>query len=288
MMLAKYMPSRYLFAMLAAAFVFVFASAAIGPGAGSFAQEAAQPFSTDPAGATSQGDLQTAGTSPDGARRSCADIPEARGGFLLGRIIPCLTKTIETGASKFSRAMIAWLMPTFYAFLTFIIVIFGVQVLQNEGQLQARAFVLLLKIGFALTLLAIIPGDETTGEGGLIGLSYSIMAETQASVMSALGPDDTSMHCPMEHFGDANTPMIWAQMDCLLSKFYGFAVGAPGPDGEAKPSMLLASSILGMLGGFFFSSTFGAALFFASHWRGMMDYSSRCSHTSVRAFPVLF
>ncbi len=265
--LARMMPSRMVFAILAAAVVFLLTNGTLGGYDGaSFALNGptapADPGKPLEGGTPSEGDLKTSG--PNGQLRRCADIEEARGGFLLGRIVPCLTNTIEHSASRMSRAMIELLRPTLYAFLTFVIIIFGVQILQNEGQLQTRAFVLLLKIGFCFAILAAIPGDKNTEEGGLIGAAYGIMAESQAAVMSTIGPDFGNIHCEIEKFGDAKTPLIWKQMDCLLSKLAGFTVGTPGgPGQEARPNMLLASSIIGLMGGFFFSGSFGVALFFA-------------------------
>lgn len=265
--IARYLPSRYVFAMAAAALVFLMTSGALGGYDGSFAQQSTtstpKPGATPEGGTPPESNLETSGPEGNSAKRSCSEIEEARGGFLLGRIVPCLLKTIQTSSSRMSREMIEMFRPTFFAFLTFVMVLFGVQVLQNEGQLQARAFVLLLKIGFCLTILAAIPGDEQTGEGGLIGAAYGIMAETQASVMSVMGPASGNMYCEIDKFGDDNTPLIWKQMDCLLGKLYGFTVGTPGSNGESRPNMLLASSVVGMLGGFFFGGSFGVALFLA-------------------------
>lgn len=263
--LARLKPSRMMLAVLAAAAVFMLTSPTMGGYEGSIAQPAASPSpgATPTGGTPAKGELETSAPEGNGARVGCKQIEEARGGFLLGKIVPCLLKTIQTSSSRMSREMIEMFRPTFFAFLTFVMVIFGVQVLQNEGQLQARAFVLLLKIGFCLAILAAIPGDEQTGEGGLLGTAYGIMAETQASVMSVLGPGTSGMHCEIERFGDENTPMVWKQMDCLLGKLYGFTIGSPGANGEARPNMLLASSMLGLMGGFFFGGSFGVAVFLA-------------------------
>lgn len=252
---------RYLLAILAAAAVFMLFSPTHGGYDGSFAQNNPSPGATPTGGTPSSGDLETAAPEGGGARRSCSDIEESRGGFLLGRIVPCLLKTIQASSSRMSREMIELFRPTFFAFLTFVMVLFGVQVLQNEGQLQARAFVLLLKIGFCMAILSMIPGDEQTGEGGLLGVAYGIMAETQESVMSVLGEGSESMYCEIEKFGDDNTPMIWKQMDCLLGKLWGFTVGSSGANGEARPNMLLASSVAGLMTGFFFGGSFGVAVF---------------------------
>lgn len=257
---------RMLAAMLAAACVFYLTSGTVGGyDGGSYAQSAPAPSTNVgaplPGGTPSTGNLETSG--PNGTRQSCSSFEAARGGFLLGRIVPCLAKTIEHAATRMSREMIEMMRPIISAFLTFVIIIFGVQVLQNEGQLQTRAFVLLLKIGFCFTIMAMIPGDEDTNEGGLIGTGFAILAETQSVVMKGMAPTSDNIRCEIESFGDDNTPLIWKQMDCLLGKLYGFTVGTPGPSGEARPNMLLASSVIGLAGGFFFGGSFGVALFLA-------------------------
>lgn len=203
------------------------------------------------AGSLVTGHLQT--TDENGKPSNCDAIPEAAGGILLGKIVPCLIRTVEVSASRFSFEFIDWMRPTFYSFLVITIIFFGVKILQGEGQLQAHGIVLLLKIGFVLALFEMIPYT-------LLPLIYNIMSESQDIVLGAL--DTHSMHCEVDKFGNADTPMIWAQMDCLLGKLYGFTVGGTDANGNAQPSMLLASSIIGMLTGFFFGGTLGVAVFF--------------------------
>lgn len=254
-MLRFLFPSRLIIgAMLATAFVFMMAMAGSPQHGSSYAQETGGGSGTEEAqGSPATSDPET--VDQNGDRVRCAELPEAKGGVLLGKIIPCLLRTIENGSIHFSTEMIDWLRPLFYAFLTFVITMFGLKLLQGEGQFQSEAIVLLIKIGFAMAILNMIP---TT----LIPISYGIMAESQEIVMGAIGPDDSNIHCPIQKFKGENTPLIWAQMDCLLGKLYGFTVGQTDGDGNKRPNMLLASSMLGLLGGFFFGGTFGAALFF--------------------------
>ncbi len=242
----RFIPSAHrLLPMLAAALVFLLVGASH--------HSAVAQQSDQPQGSPANANLETVDAS--GNRYRCDSIPEAKGGVLLGKMIPCLVKTIETGAVKFSREFIDWMKPIFYAFLTFVIVMFGLKVLQGEGQLQAQGIVLLLKIGMVLALFELIPN-------AILPDLYSIMAETQTVVMQTIGPDSINIQCDIDRYGDENTPMIWVQLDCLLGKLYGFTTGTPDADGNARPNMLLASSAIGMASGFFFGGTFGVAVFF--------------------------
>lgn len=248
MTLRMYLPKlSTVIAILLSAAVFMLAGAFVNNHNTSYADT---PPPSSPAGTN----LQT----PDGV--GCNSLPESRGGVLLGKIVPCLGHVIEIGAVSMSRAMIEYLKPLFYSYLTLVMVFFGVKIVQNEGQIQGQVFGLLLKVGFCLTMFQMIPGPEG-GDGGLISTSYKIMAESQSVVMDVL--DTTSMNCPVGNYQGAQTPRIWVQMDCLLGKLYGFTTGtATDSGGNKKPSMLLASSVLGLMAGFFFGGTFGVALFF--------------------------
>ena len=240
---------RLLLATLLAALVFVLADGWVNASQQAYALTA--PTTPTPEGTPSNFNPET--VDANGQRISCSSLPEAQDGVFLGKIVPCILRTIETSAISFSEQFIARMQPLFFAFLTFVIVMFGLKVLQNEGQIQAEAFKLLLKIGFAMTILAAIPTQ-------LIPAAYGIMNEGQSIVMSTLG-SDSSVQCDVAANQGEGTPLIWQQADCILGKLYGFTTGT-GPNGEKTPNMLLASSIFGMLGGFFFGGSFGVALFF--------------------------
>ena len=188
----------------------------------------------------------------NGQRIGCRQIPEARGGAMFGYIIPCIVYSIEHGSMRFSQEMIDWLMPTIWAFITFVIVMFGIKLLQGETDAYKQGILLLLKIGLVIGILQMIPSV-------LIPQLYSIMKEGQQIVTTAvMTGEDSDLHCDITKYGDANTLPLWKQIDCITGKLFGFAMGEDG-----KPGMLLVSSVFGLLGGFFFGGTFGIAVFAA-------------------------
>lgn len=225
-----------LFAMLLAGFVFL--------------METAHTQSMVYAQETEEG-----GSPPKGQRLECANVEAAKGGVLLGYIVPCVAYTIERGTIDFSKEMIAMLRPLFYSFLTFVIVMFGLKVLQGEGEVHKHGMLLLLKIGIVIAFLDMIPGT-------FVPAVYNIMNESQTIVAGVVGSTSSNIHCDIERYGDTNTPLVWAQMDCVLGKLYGFTTGADSASGQERPNMLLASSMVGLLAGFFFGGTFGVMLFF--------------------------
>lgn len=184
-----------------------------------------------------------------GKRIGCDQVAEAKGGVLLGRIMPCLIFTIENTSERFSEAMIDWLMPVVWSFITLMVVIFGLKMLQGEGQLQAQAILFLIKLGFVITVLQMIPHT-------LIPMTYSIMNEGQSVVMDTLRDSSIGMACDLDRYRGEATPELWVRMDCLVGQLYGFATGTNG-----KPNMVLASSIFGLISGFFFGGTFGMTVF---------------------------
>lgn len=235
-----------LLAMLLAAAVFVLAAPAMQRSGESLAQQSAgSPSSSNPITVDAQGQ-----------RSPCSEIPEAKGGVLLGKIVPCLTKTIERTTQRMTKEMISWLMPTIWAFVTFVVVLFGVKILQGEGQIQTHGMVLLIKITLVMAFLSLIPDT-------IVPSVYTMMSQGQAIVMETVGPESgNSIKCDIGRYGDANTPLVWAQVDCIMGKLWGFTTGTD-TNGNKSPNMLLASSVFGLLAGFFFGGTLGAVLFFA-------------------------
>ncbi len=239
------------FAILAAALVLLLTVPIYQKGGESPAQLPAA--TTAPTGSPANASTET--VDENGNRVTCSSLPGAQNGVLLTRIIPCLLYTIEHSTERFSAAMIEWLMPVIWSFITLVIVIFGLKVLQGEGQLQAQTLVLLIKLGFVLTVLQLIPGT-------LVPLSYGILEEGQMVVAGTLDGASDNIKCDMSRYGGSGTSALWAHMDCLLGKLYGFTTGTDSATGESRPNMLMASSIFGLLGGFFFGGSFGVALFF--------------------------
>ncbi len=231
-------------AMLMAAFVWFMAA----PLTAHQSQALAQPAQLQPTPANDT--LQA--LDANGQRIGCRDIPEAKGGAMIGYIVPCIIFSLENTSIRFSEKMIEWLMPTVWAFVTFVIVLFGVKIVQGEGDTYKQGILLLLKIGLVVGILHMIPTV-------IIPQLYGIMKEGQQVVSSAVIEGDVSdLHCEIDKYGDENTLPLWKQLDCVMGKLFGFAMGEDG-----RPGMLLVSSVFGLLGGFFFGGTFGMAVFAA-------------------------
>ena len=178
-----------------------------------------------------------------------------------GKIVPCIAATIEQATVKLTIGMMNIMRPIFWAFLTLVITFFGVKILQGEGNIDKHAMLLLVKIAFVIGFLNLTVS--------LIPVIYDVMKEAQETVTSAIAPTNTNaagftvinpnaVSCDIQNYMNNNGDYLWAQMDCLLGKIMGFAVGSGG-----GPNMVLMASILGTVGGFFFGGSFGLAVFFA-------------------------
>ena len=197
-------------------------------------------------------------SDPSGQQVSCSDLPEAKGGVVLGHIVPCIAHTIETSTTAFTQKMITFMQPIFYTFLTLVVTLFGVHVVQGERQVHVQGFVLLLKVALVIGILEMVPDY-------FVPAAYGIISQGVQITTNALGPDASGISCDISKYGDDQTPMLWKQMDCVIGKLYGFSTGngAPGPDGKQPVNMLMAASAIGLLSGFVFGGTFGVAVFFA-------------------------
>lgn len=183
---------------------------------------------------------------------ACDKVREAKGGILMGRIVPCIAKTIEKSTVTMSRKMITWLGPLFYSFMSLVMCLFGVKLLQGEQQLAGQGIMMLIKMGFVIMMFETIPYYWVNVSYGMINEGVDIVSET-------LGGRSQKLHCPnVLKYGDGRTPMIWKQMDCVLGHLFGIAVGQNG-----EPGMLMKSSAVGLLTGFFFGGSYGVAVFFA-------------------------
>lgn len=204
-----------------------------------------------PTGTPANRSLET--ISADGRITRCVEVREAKAGVLMGYIMPCMTKTIESATITFSKKMIEWLKPTVLIFITLVITLFGVKVVQSSGpDIYKEGFLLLIKIGFVFALMDAIPKAVPS--------VYGIIRSSQEIVTSVVGTD--GIKCDIAKYRDGSTPLLWAQMDCLVGKLYGFTTGQPDSSGNKQPNMLLAASVLGVMGGIFFGGSFGVALFF--------------------------
>ncbi len=239
---------------------------AAAPAAGSGTPASANPNASNttpkPQGVPQTGDLKT--RTADGKVTSCNDVPEARGGKLLGKIVPCLIYTIEQSTITFAAKMVAFFKPLLYTFLTLVVVLFGVRMLQNEPELHKQGFLLLIKITIVLAVLNdlgnVAAYDFSGSKGKLIPAMYDVMNESQAIVAGAI--DTTNLSCKISEYKGEQTQPIWAMMDCVLGKLYGFTTGKDA-NGNDSVNMLLVSSFFGLLSGFFFGGAWAVVVFFA-------------------------
>lgn len=167
---------------------------------------------------------------------------------LLTRIVPCISKTIETSTTRLTNAMEAYLLTTYGAALTLAIVLFGVKAMSPEGNVPKVSVPFLIKIGI-LTLMM-------SNFGGFIPAVYGTMNDSVDIVSNAL---EISNKCPStgaaSGAGGASAPgsKVWKEFDCVLGKLFGF----DGKDGNLK----LIASVFGLLTGFLFSGSFGMIAF---------------------------
>lgn len=203
---------------------------------------------------------------------NCAQISRASGA-LMGLIVPCITNSVEQATIRLAAGFSNMMMPIFYAFLTLVVTFFGVKVVQGEAQVGKEAFFLLLKVGFVIVFV--------NNFAGLTPYVYAVVEEGQEIVASAVAPrtlysagtnagpvnvtvtvtqqNSNAVHCDAAQYRpDGAGGVVWAHMDCLLGKIFGFAFGS----GD-QHNMVLGASVLGMVSGFFFGGTFGLAIFFA-------------------------
>ena len=218
----------------------------------------AQAAEGDPGTGTSS-DATTETKTTGGSVTKCDDLPEAQGGVLIGKIVPCLVHTIQESTQKFTQEMISWLSPLLYTFLLLVVVFYGIRVLQKEPEVYKQGFLLLVKIAIVSTILSDLGNTQAydgSGSGGkLIPAVYGVMNDTQAIVAGAI--TTTNLHCDVSKYKGDKTPQVWAMMDCVMGKLWGFTKG-----GDGKPSMLLVTSVAGLLTGFLFGGAWGVAVFF--------------------------
>ena len=252
------------FAMLLVG-TFVLCSVAVLPVvSAAYAQPAGAPAAggADPEGSPSTADLKT--TDASGSEKSCNDVPEAKGGKLLGKIVPCMVYTIQESTIKFAAKMVSALEPILYTFLLLVVVIFGLRMLAQEPEILKQGFLLLVKISIVAIILADLGNtaayDGSGSKGKLIPAVYGIMSESQAIVAGAI--DTSGLNCKVADYQGAKTPKVWAMMDCVMGKLYGFTTGTDPNTGEKSTNMLLVSSFFGLLSGFFFGGAWGVTIFF--------------------------
>lgn len=205
----------------------------------------------------------------NGQQRSCSGTGDAKGA-LMGVIVPCIANTIQDATIRMARGFSAFMKPTFYAFLTLVTAFFGFKILQGEGEVQKRFIMLLLKVGFVVMFI--------NNFAGLTPAVFAAIKEGQGIVMSAIAPTysaskkigivtvnvnvtQNNIHCDISKYNPGGPGgVLWAQMDCMLGKILGFAIGNNG----SGVNMALAASVIGLMGGMMFGGSFGLAVFFAA------------------------
>lgn len=222
---------------------------------------AAQPAFAESASTT---DVKT--VDENGAPISCKGIPEAQGAALVGVIVPCLTYTIEKSTIRFAAGMVEALQPLFYVFLILVVAVFGAKLLQQEPNIHRQGLLMLLKLAIIGVILSDLGGTGSINmrggsSGEIIPSVYNIMNESQQIITSAIGT--TGVSCEVEKYSGPNTPRVWAMTDCVLGKLFGYTIGSDPKTGQKSTNMVLVTSVFGLITGFFFSGTWGVALFFA-------------------------
>lgn len=216
-------------------------------------------YADEPKGTPQNTELST--KKADGGEMKCSDLQNADGAWI-GKIVPCLVYTIEQSTISFTAQMVSVFKPLLFAFLTFVVVMFGLRALQGEPQIHKHGFLLLVKI----TIVAILLGDlggtaayDGSGAGGkLIPAVYNVMTESQAVVSGALSNTSfKNLKCEVSKYSGGNTPKVWELMDCIAGKMFGFVIGTGG-----KADMVLTTSMLGLISGFLFGGAWGVVIFF--------------------------
>lgn len=215
---------------------------------------------SEPEGTTGNGPLNT--TDGHGGTVSCASVTLADGstakGALISSVVPCIIATIQTSAATFTEKMVDLLNPLLWVFLTFVVVMFGVRVASHEPEIYKHGFLLLIKITIVGIILSDLGNyrsyDGSSSTGKLIPTVYQVMDASQSIVADAI--DTSSFKCDVSAYTAAGAPKIWATLDCLAGKIFGFK--ASGGDGKGK--MVLMTSLAGLLAGMFVSGPWGVAI----------------------------
>jgi type IV secretory pathway VirB6-like protein len=193
---------------------------------------------------------------------SCEDAPRAQGGKMIGYMVPCIAHTVKVSTIEFVAGMVDWLRPLLYTFLTLVVLFFGLRVLQQEPEIHKQGLLLLIKVTLVIAILddvGSIASMDGAGTGSvLIGSAFDLLDESQEMILGSLNVANT-FACNVEDFRGPNTPLVWASMDCLMGKLFGFVAG----DSGERPNLLLQTSLIGLVGGFLMGGAWGVTIFFA-------------------------
>lgn len=173
-----------------------------------------------------------------GSSTSSSNCRDQHEGVLLAVIVPCIRDVIQEAAETMTAQFDDYLLPGATAFITLVLVIFGIKGMVQEGDVKKDGFILLIKIGCVFAFMEAF--------GGFIPAVFGTMRDGGEIVTASLGSSLQGVQCDMSKFtGEAP----WNYLDCVLGTLFGFA-----------PNMFLGSSIFGAMGSMW-SSQFGASLF---------------------------
>ena len=202
-----------------------------------YAQPVAQ-TGTEPAPATS---------TAEAAINSCRNY-----GVLVGAIVPCVINIISQNGVALAESFRALILPIFYAFLTLVIIFFGVKLSQGAQSVGKDSLLLMLKIAFVIGFINLLPS--------LIPSVAAVLRDMVGVIANVLA-DPADFHCDVARYLKPGGDLLWAQADCVLGKIYGYTMQSSGSN---EPNMLLAASAFGAIGGFLFSGATGVFIFIAT------------------------
>lgn len=181
------------------------------------------------------GSIGGGGAGGGGTGSNCRDQHE---GVLLAVIVPCIRTVVQEAAEYMTDQFDEYLKPGATAFITFVMVIFGIKGMVQEGDPKKDGFLLLFKIGCVFAFME--------NFGGFIPAVFGTIVDASQVVTSTLGTHLAGVQCDMSKF-TGESP--WNYLDCVLGTIFGFA-----------PNMVLGSSIFGAMGSMV-STQFGTSLF---------------------------
>jgi hypothetical protein len=170
-------------------------------------------------------------------------------GTLVGAVVPCVINIISETGVALAKSFRTITLPIFYAFLTLVIIFFGVKISLGAQSVGKDAFLLLIKIAFVIGFIELLP-DLIPSVAGALRNIIGVIAMTLA--------DPADFNCNVSGHLRPQGDLLWAQMDCILGKLFGYTFQSAGSN---EPNMLMAASAFGALGGFLFSGAVGFFVF---------------------------
>ncbi|MBY0355302.1 MAG: type IV secretion system protein, partial [Rickettsiales bacterium] len=161
----------------------------------------------------------------------------------------CVQKSVVSATELYLEPISDLMLPITMATLVLVVAFFGYRLSVGETELNRKTFTLLIKIGVVLLF--------GYNFGGWTRPTFSSMISLQDAVVTTLWntPDcpisDFTAGAPSEDYISVGGANVWATMDCIVGKLFGFG-----------GSFIIATSIFGMLGSLIGSGTMGVMVFF--------------------------